>query len=146
MPRRLRVADGGYVYHVLNRAVARAALFEKDGDYAAFLRVLTEAAAWRPVRLLCYCIMPNHWHLVLWPRRGPFGVSALVDGHPCAALACPSPYERLGLAVPGSVQIIPNPARRSPAYGVPLCGEKRAASRHGGTGGGMALEQPAPAE
>jgi putative transposase len=45
MPRRLRVADGGYVYHVLNRAVARAALSEKDGDYAAFLRVLTEAAA-----------------------------------------------------------------------------------------------------
>ena len=69
MPRRLRVADGGYVYHDLNRAVAPAALFEKDGDYAAFLRVLTEAAEWRPVRLVSYCIMPNHWHLVLWPRR-----------------------------------------------------------------------------
>jgi hypothetical protein len=36
MPRRLRCADGGYVYHVLNRAVGRATLFKKEGDYAAF--------------------------------------------------------------------------------------------------------------
>jgi putative transposase len=57
------------VYHVLNRAVARAALFEKDGDYAAFLRIVEEARAWQPMRVLAYCVMPNHWHLVLWPRR-----------------------------------------------------------------------------
>jgi putative transposase len=68
MPRRLRHAAGGYVYHVLNRAVGRATLFRKAGDYDAFIRVLTEAAEWRPVPLLAYCLMPNHWHLVLWPR------------------------------------------------------------------------------
>lgn len=33
MPRRARVAPGGFVYHVLNRTVARHALFQKDGDY-----------------------------------------------------------------------------------------------------------------
>jgi hypothetical protein len=40
MPCRLRFATGGYVYHVLNRAVGRATLFAKAGDYAAFEKVL----------------------------------------------------------------------------------------------------------
>jgi putative transposase len=70
MPRRPRVATGGVVYHVLNRAAGRLTLFRTDGDYAAFLRVLAEACRRSPgVRLLCYCLMPNHFHLVLWPRR-----------------------------------------------------------------------------
>ena len=43
MPRRLRYATGGYVYHALNRAVGRATLFDKWGDYEAFECVLTEA-------------------------------------------------------------------------------------------------------
>jgi putative transposase len=68
MPRRLRAASGGYVYHVLNRAVARARLFHKTGDYAAFEKVLGQAKEWLPTRLLAYCVMPNHWHLVLWPH------------------------------------------------------------------------------
>ena len=70
MPRRKRVATGGYVFHVLNRATARRRIFDTDGDYAAFERVLAEALTRVPVRLLSYCIMPNHWHLVLWPKRG----------------------------------------------------------------------------
>jgi putative transposase len=56
------------VYHVLNRANGRRTIFEKDGDYAAFERVLAEALALVDVRLLAYCVMPNHWHLVVWPR------------------------------------------------------------------------------
>jgi putative transposase len=44
-------------------------LFHKDGDYQAFERVLAEALHRHPIRLLGYCLMPNHWHLVLWPDR-----------------------------------------------------------------------------
>jgi putative transposase len=69
MPRRLRFDSAGYVFHVLNRAVARTNLFEKGADYAAFVEILRQAEAWRPMRLLAYCLMPNHWHLVLWPRN-----------------------------------------------------------------------------
>jgi putative transposase len=69
MPRRPRIAPGGLVYHCLNRAVARLALFEKQEDYAACERVPEEAAKRHPTRILAYCSMPNHWHLVLWPRR-----------------------------------------------------------------------------
>ena len=69
MPRRLRCHTGGYAYHALNRAVQRATLFHKNGDYAAFEEVLRLAKLWQPMRVLAYCLMPNHWHLVLWPRR-----------------------------------------------------------------------------
>ena len=69
MPRRLRCNTGGYVYHVLNRAVGRSTLFHKDGDYAAFEKVLRQAKDWQPIRLLGYCLMPNHWHLLLWPAH-----------------------------------------------------------------------------
>lgn len=68
MPRRLREATGGLAYHVLNRAAGRARLFDTDADYAAFEHVLAEAWQRTPTRILCYCILPNHWHLVLWPR------------------------------------------------------------------------------
>jgi putative transposase len=54
--------------HVLNRANGRLRLFRTDADYAAFLAVLAEAVRRFDVRLLAFCLMPNHWHLVLWPR------------------------------------------------------------------------------
>ena len=69
MPRRPRVAPGGMVFHVLNRAVARLPLFEKDGDYAAFETVMAEAMQKHPTRLLGYQVMPNHWHMLIWPRK-----------------------------------------------------------------------------
>jgi putative transposase len=68
MPRRPRFATGGYVFHVLNRAAARRTVFAQEADYAAFEKVLHAAGERVAMRLLAYCIMPNHWHLVLWPR------------------------------------------------------------------------------
>jgi len=69
MPRRLRVSSGGVAYHVLNRSAGESRLFKKPADYAAFLRVLTEVHVRLPMRVVCFCLMPTHWHLVLWPRR-----------------------------------------------------------------------------
>ena len=68
MGRPLRAAEAGYVYHVLNRANGRMPIFEKDEDYQAFERVLAEAVERTKTRLLAYCLMPNHWHLVVWPQ------------------------------------------------------------------------------
>ncbi|MBP6261950.1 MAG: transposase [Nitrospira sp.] len=42
-------------------------LFEQDGDYAVFERVLAEGCRRVPMRIVAYCLMPNHWHLLLWP-------------------------------------------------------------------------------
>ena len=60
---------GGIVYHVLNRANCRARMFYKPADYDAFLRIIAEGLERIPCRLLGLCIMPNHWHLVLWPHH-----------------------------------------------------------------------------
>lgn len=69
MPRVARVVPGGVIFHVLNRANARSRIFERDQDYEALERVIAETARRIPVRVLSYCIMPNHWHMVLWPTR-----------------------------------------------------------------------------
>ena len=69
MGRPLRPTSADVVYHVLNRANARRTLFDDDGDYAAFERVLAQACERVSMRLLAYCVMPNHWHLVVWPRH-----------------------------------------------------------------------------
>ena len=67
MGRPLRATSGGVIYHVLNRANASRPIFESPGDFEAFERVLSEGCAKIAMRVLAYCVMPNHWHLVLWP-------------------------------------------------------------------------------
>ena len=55
------------VFHVLNRGNDRREIFEDSGDYEAFLRVMRETQERLAMRILAYCLMPNHWHLLLWP-------------------------------------------------------------------------------
>ena len=42
--------------------------FEKPANYSAFEKVLAEAHKRSGIRIAAYCLMPNHWHLLLWPR------------------------------------------------------------------------------
>jgi putative transposase len=67
MPRRPRLHEQ-LPHHVLNRAAKRAMLFRSPEDYAAFEEILMEARRRYAVRLLCYSLMPNHWHLILQPE------------------------------------------------------------------------------
>src|SRR5207237_6994262 len=69
MARQLRIAPGGLAYHVMNRRTARLPMFESDGDYLAFEKVLAEARKRFNMRVCAYVLMPNHWHQVLWPRH-----------------------------------------------------------------------------
>jgi putative transposase len=70
MPRIARIAAGGMIQHVLNRGNGRMRLFHKPEDYQAFVKLLGQANDRVPgMRLLGYCLMPNHWHLALWPRE-----------------------------------------------------------------------------
>ena len=69
MPRTARIAPGGMLFHVLNRGVGRMRLFLKDGDFEAFERILARTLETRPMRIVAYALLPNHWHLVLWPKR-----------------------------------------------------------------------------
>ncbi len=69
MGRPKRAADGCLIYHVLNRANARMTIFEKVSDYEAFEQVLHEAVERTETRLLGDWLLPNHWHLMVWPRE-----------------------------------------------------------------------------
>ena len=69
MPRTSRTAPGGMVYHVLNRGVGRQRLFDKPADYAAFEEIIAETLDKVSMRICGYCLMPNHWHFVLWPEQ-----------------------------------------------------------------------------
>jgi len=44
-------------------------VFHKDGDFVAFVKLLKEAQERTPIRLLSYCLMPNHFHLAVWPQH-----------------------------------------------------------------------------
>jgi len=54
---------------VLNRGNARMTVFDDKGDFDAFEKVLAEAVERSDTRLLAYCLLPNHWHLLVWPRK-----------------------------------------------------------------------------
>ena len=68
MPRTARASAGGLCYHVLNRGNAGVDVFREARDYAEFIELLHEETETRKVRLLAYCLLPDHFHLVLWPR------------------------------------------------------------------------------
>ena len=74
MPRKPRRCQSGLAYHVMNRATARDTIFADAADYLAFERVLAEArrreAGRVRVRVCSYVLMPNHFHLALWPQPG----------------------------------------------------------------------------
>jgi putative transposase len=58
----------GFVFHVLNRGARRGVLFETPDDYDAFVRLLRQAVDKRPIRLLAFCPMRTHFHLLVWPE------------------------------------------------------------------------------
>ena len=67
MPRPRRAdLDAPYV-HVVNRAVGRAPILTRRTDYRAFLKVLGQGLEKYPVTLVAYCLLSNHWHLILEP-------------------------------------------------------------------------------
>jgi len=72
MPRIARGLAGNHVYHVINRGNGRQDVFHKDGDYGAFVRLIGEAKERYAVKVLAYCLMPNHFHLVLAPEQGEY--------------------------------------------------------------------------
>jgi len=67
MRRPVRISLADCCYHVLNRGNGRREVFHKEEDYDAFLRLIGDACERLPMRVLGYCLMPNHFHLVVQP-------------------------------------------------------------------------------
>ena len=69
MSRSARVDVGGEYYHVINRANGRLQIFNTPEDYFSFEALLRETKELVDMRILAYVVMPNHWHLVLHPKK-----------------------------------------------------------------------------
>jgi putative transposase len=65
MPRRPRSSLPVSFFHVINRGVRKLPIFTRPVEYRAFLNVLAGGLERYPVRLLSYCVLSNHWHLVI---------------------------------------------------------------------------------
>jgi putative transposase len=69
MPRTARFVVANYCYHVLNRGNKKAPFFHESADYVQFLALLELAQQRLDVPILAACLMPNHFQLVVRPRR-----------------------------------------------------------------------------
>lgn len=68
MGRSPRVDVGNYAYHVINRADGRRMIFNESDEYRHFEMLLKDAVEKFDMRLIAYILMPNHWHLILYPK------------------------------------------------------------------------------
>lgn len=86
MPRSRRIVTSGCALHVVNRGNDRRNIFPETADYGAFLGLLREARERYAVRIFAYCLMPNHFHLVVSADDRP-SISAHMHfverGHAC---------------------------------------------------------------
>ena len=71
MPRLARLVVPGVPHHVVQRGNRRQRTFFEPEDYRAYLNLLGAWTTHHSVRVLSYCLMPNHVHLVLVPDTEP---------------------------------------------------------------------------
>jgi putative transposase len=69
MPRSARASRGGYIYHVYNRGYEGEDVFHEEDDYEAFVLGMMRANSQVPMKVLGYCLLPNHFHLLVWTRK-----------------------------------------------------------------------------
>ncbi|MEF8794151.1 transposase [Thiohalorhabdus sp.] len=78
MSRPLRIEYEGAWYHVMNRGRGRQAIFPGEAGYEAFLETVAEACRRLRLEVHAYCLMPNHYHLLV---RTPLGNLSRVMRH-----------------------------------------------------------------
>mgnify|MGYP001822271237 FL=1 len=76
MSRIARVVVPGYPHHITQRGNRRAQTFFSDGDYRAYIRFLAKEKELAEAEIWAYCLMPNHTHVVVVPKR-PDSLAAL---------------------------------------------------------------------
>jgi putative transposase len=86
MARLPRLVFAGFPHHVTQRGNRRGLTFFEDADYALYCDLLGAAAAKAEVEIWCYCLMPNHVHVIVVPsdedglrRTSPTRIAATPD-------------------------------------------------------------------
>lgn len=91
MPKRRRLIPANSIHHIVNRGNDKKAIFREPVDYGSFLALLREARERYAVELYAYCLMPNHFHLVV-RAANMLAISAYMHfvqcAHACDLRAC----------------------------------------------------------
>jgi REP element-mobilizing transposase RayT len=62
-------------YHIFNRAAASRLIFKEDRDYRFFMYKISQFKKKYDIEILVYCVMPNHFHLLLRSDHNPQNIS-----------------------------------------------------------------------
>ncbi|MBA3976138.1 MAG: hypothetical protein C0504_18175 [Candidatus Solibacter sp.] len=81
MPRVARVVIPEVAHHMTQRGTGRQMVFYTRGDRVSYLRLLKENSERAGLRILAYCLMPNHIHLIAAPREAASLAVALRRAH-----------------------------------------------------------------
>jgi putative transposase len=65
MARQLRIEFPGAFYHIVDRGVERRKIFADDSDSKLFLEIIRRLFPRYKVAIHCFCLMPNHYHLLV---------------------------------------------------------------------------------
>jgi putative transposase len=105
MPRRKLIFEQNQSYHVYNRGINREPIFFEAGNYPFFLRRLKEHLADSDIRIIAYCLMPNHYHLLVRPSQESL-TRAMQSLSVSYAKAVNRRYNRTGVLFQGRFQAI----------------------------------------
>lgn len=81
MPRLSRMVVPGYPHHVTQRGVRSLPIFRNDDDRKSYLNLLSEFSQRAQLEILAWCLMTNHVHLVVLPRRENALARGLGEAH-----------------------------------------------------------------
>ena len=81
MPRIPRIVVPDYPHHVVQRGNRRQQVFFQDSDYENYLKFLKEYSKKFQLKVVSYCLMPNHVHLIVIPKRCDSLAGAIGDTH-----------------------------------------------------------------
>ena len=87
MPRLARIVVPDFPHHVTQRGNRRQQTFFSDADFRLYLSLISTYCAENGVKIWAYCLMPNHVHLILKPRKAKSLAAALSDAHRCYSRA-----------------------------------------------------------
>ncbi|MEG3861282.1 transposase [Microcoleus sp. herbarium12] len=105
MPRRQVILQAGNYYHVYNRGNNRQLIFFERENYIYFLRLLRKHLITHGVDILAYCLMPNHYHLLVYLKTNRF--SNLMQAFTLSyAKAINKRYQRVGSLFQGRFEAI----------------------------------------
>lgn len=81
MARTARVVAPGYPHHITQRGNRRQQTFFSDEDYQAYIDLLSQWCGRCGVEIWCYCLMPNHVHLIAVPENADGLMKAVGETH-----------------------------------------------------------------